>query len=79
MPDDIYFKYFNQYDRLKKDSLDLLICDEAHRIRGDIDVRTKMLQIEQIINAAKVTVFFIDDNQHIRPNEIGSSKVFYKS
>ena len=74
MPDDIYFKYFNQYDRLKKDSLDLLICDEAHRIRGDIDVRTKMLQIEQIINAAKVTVFFIDDNQHIRPNEIGSSK-----
>ena len=74
MPDDIYFKYFNQYDKLKKDSLDLLICDEAHRIRGDIDARTKMLQIEQIINAAKVTVFFIDDNQHIRPNEIGSSK-----
>lgn len=74
MPDDIYFKYFNQYARLKKDSLDLLICDESHRIRGDVDVRSKMLQIEQIINAAKVTVFFIDDNQHIRPNEIGSSK-----
>lgn len=74
MPDDIYFKYFNQYDRLPKDSLDLLICDEAHRIRGDVDARTRMLQVEQIINAAKVTVFFIDDNQHIRPNEIGSSQ-----
>lgn len=69
-----YFKYFNQYNNLREDEIDVLICDESHRIRGDRDVRTGLYQIEQIIRASKVSVFFIDNNQHIRANEIGTSQ-----
>lgn len=67
-----YFKYFNQYNDLQEDSIDILICDESHRIRGDRDPRSGLYQIEQLIRASKVSVFFIDNNQHIRSNEIGT-------
>ncbi len=33
----------------------------------------KVFQIEELINVAKVPVFFIDDRQNISPKEIGSS------
>ncbi|AWK52764.1 peptidase S24 [Clostridium beijerinckii] len=69
-----YFKYFNQYNDLEEDSMDILICDESHRIRGDRDGRSGLYQIEQLIRASKVSVFFIDNNQHIRANEIGTSQ-----
>lgn len=69
-----YFKYFNNYNNSETDSIDVLICDEAHRIRGDIDARSGLYQIEQLIRAAKVSVFFIDNNQHIRSNEIGTTQ-----
>ncbi|MDF2882891.1 MAG: peptidase [Clostridiaceae bacterium] len=69
-----YFKYFNNYNNSETDSIDVLICDEAHRIRGDRDARSRLYQIEQLIRAAKVSVFFIDNNQHIRSNEIGTTQ-----
>ncbi|NFL34501.1 DUF2075 domain-containing protein [Clostridium botulinum] len=71
---EFYFKYFNQYNDLQEDSIDVLICDESHRIRGDRDYKSGLYQIEQLIKASKVSVFFIDNNQHIRANEIGTSQ-----
>jgi hypothetical protein len=57
-----------------------MICDEAHRIRETSNNRftprvkkSKKLQIEELFYAAKVTVFFVDDNQIVRPGEIGSA------
>ena len=73
------FKYFNSYLAAEPDTLDVLICDEAHRIRESSNNRfTKKAdrstrpQIEELIDTAKVTVFFIDDLQAVRPFEVGS-------
>lgn len=70
------FKYFNDYVGANDNEIDVLICDEAHRIR---EKSRKMFQpvpdsyqIEEIINASKVSVFLIDDDQIVRPDEIGS-------
>lgn len=75
----VQFKYFNSYGIAEPDSVDVLICDESHRIREyswsmytPKANRTNTPQIEELINAAKVCVFFIDDRQVVRPNEVGS-------
>lgn len=70
------FKYFLSYADAESNAIDILIMDEAHRIREKTILRgrkpTGKKQIEELINAAKVSVFLIDDDQVVRPNEIGS-------
>lgn len=53
---------------------DVLICDEAHRLkkRGAYMYRG-LSQVEDIIRAAKVSVFFVDDHQMVRPDDEGST------
>lgn len=75
----VQFRYFNSYVQADFNEIDVLICDEAHRIRKNSNnqytpaaKRSKLAQIEEILNAAKVSVFFIDDDQIVRPDEIGS-------
>ena len=75
----VQFKYFNSYTGAQPNEVDILICDEAHRIRKTSNsqytpakLRSNIPQIAEIVRAAKVSVFFIDDNQMVRPNEIGS-------
>lgn len=75
----VQFKYFNSYAAAEPNEIDVLICDEAHRIRASSNSmytpkskRSDLPQIEEILKAAKVSVFFIDDDQIVRPNEIGS-------
>lgn len=77
----VQFKYFNSYPDAERDVVDVLIADEAHRIRETSYNRftptlqkSGTAQIEELINAAKVCVFFIDNNQIVRPNEIGSTE-----
>lgn len=52
---------------------DVLVVDEAHRLKrkGAFQYKGEN-QIEDIVNAARVSVFFIDDTQRIRPEDIGS-------
>jgi hypothetical protein len=66
--------------KVKEDQLDLLLIDEAHRIEKNsnhqytrTDDRTDMPQVEQLIRCAKTSVFFIDDKQNVRSQEIGHS------
>lgn len=73
------FKYFNSYSAAEYNSIDVLICDEAHRIRKTSNnmytpaaKRSDLAQIDEIVRSAKVVVFFIDDDQVVRPDEIGS-------
>jgi uncharacterized protein len=73
------FKYFNSYSEAENNTIDILIADEAHRLRVTSNSRftpkRKRLdipQIEELINASKVATFFIDDDQVVRPGEIGS-------
>lgn len=72
-------KYFNSYSEAENNAVDILIADEAHRLRKTSinrftphHKRLDIPQIEELINVSKVAVFFIDDNQIVRPDEIGS-------
>ena len=74
------FKYFNSYSLAEFNEVDVLICDESHRIRETSNSRfsrrerrSSKSQVREILDAAKVAVFFIDDRQIVRPNEIGST------
>jgi DUF2075 family protein len=78
----VLFKYFNNYDKAETNAIDVLIMDEAHRIRPNSfsmytpkASRTERSQIEELVDASKVSVFFIDDLQVVRPNEVGSSSL----
>jgi DUF2075 family protein len=75
-------KYFNSYMSADQHSVDVMVCDEAHRIRKTSnnrftrkDKRSDKTQIEELLHAAKVCVFFIDDRQVVRPDEIGNSQL----
>ncbi len=56
-----------------RNEFDVIVCDEAHRLKkkgafmyqGDS-------QVQDVVNAARVSVFFVDDNQMIRPDDEGS-------
>lgn len=72
--------YFNQFGQAARNEVDVLLCDEAHRIRASSNhrftptsKRSERAQIDELVCAAKVSVFFVDDHQVVRPNEIGSS------
>jgi uncharacterized protein len=80
------FKYFNNYGKASSGEVDVLICDEAHRLRKTSANRftpkarqTGKAQIQELIDAAKVVVFFIDDRQVVRPNEVGSGDLIRKA
>ncbi len=72
------FKYFNQFMDAETNGLDVLILDEAHRIRETsanrytrAQYRTGRLQIDELMGAARVPVFLLDQNQVVRPGEMG--------
>ena len=74
------FKFFNSYRGEEPEALDVLVCDEAHRIRQfshdrftKKSDRTDRPQVDELIDVAKVSVFFIDDLQVVRPGETGSA------
>ncbi|WP_026005203.1 DNA/RNA helicase domain-containing protein [Streptomyces sp. AA1529] len=73
------FKYFNSFMAAEKNSLDVLICDEAHRMREtsanrytSAALRTGKPQVEELIDAARVPVFLLDQHQVVRPGELGT-------
>lgn len=77
----VVFKYFNGFmvHNTEPDALDVLICDEAHRIRKSSNdrftpaaKRSSMSQVEELLRASRVCVFFLDERQGVRPDEIGS-------
>lgn len=73
------FTYTNGYVSAEADSVDVLVTDEAHRIRDvssnrftPATKRSGMKQVEELIRAARVCVFLVDDHQVVRPDELGS-------
>ncbi|MFF8014490.1 DNA/RNA helicase domain-containing protein [Streptomyces sp. NPDC007929] len=73
------FKYFNSFMTAERNSLDVLICDEAHRMRETsanrytpASNRTGRAQIDELIDAARVPVFLLDEHQVVRPGEMGT-------
>ncbi len=73
------FKYFNQFMTAEANGLDVVIMDEAHRIRETsadrytrAELRTGRPQIDELIAAARVPVFLLDEHQVVRPGEMGT-------
>lgn len=73
------FKYFNSFMTAERNGLDVLICDEAHRIRETsanrytrAEQRNGKAQIDELIDAARVPVFLLDQHQVVRPGEMGT-------
>lgn len=73
------FKYFNSFSDADQNGFDVLIADEAHRIRETSNnrftpavKRSDRLQIDELIAAARVPVFLLDENQTVRNGELGS-------
>jgi hypothetical protein len=79
-------KFFNNYGDTARDSIDVLLADEAHRIRSSsmnrftpAARRTERSQIDELVEASKVSVFFIDDHQAVRPGEVGSTALIHEA
>ncbi|MFD8594605.1 DNA/RNA helicase domain-containing protein [Kitasatospora sp. NPDC059646] len=73
------FKYFNSFMTAERNGLDVLLCDEAHRMRQTsanrytpAANRSGKAQIEELIDAARVPVFLLDEHQVVRPGEMGT-------
>jgi len=69
----VLFAGSGQFYDSPADSFDVLVVDEAHRLKGKgAYMYQGVNQIEDIIKASKMNVFFIDDYQRIRPDDIGT-------
>ncbi|HEY2313638.1 MAG TPA: DUF2075 domain-containing protein [Streptosporangiaceae bacterium] len=73
------FKYFNQFVDADRNGLEVLILDEAHRMRETSmsrytprRLRTDRRQVDELIAAARVPVFLLDEHQVVRPGEMGT-------
>jgi hypothetical protein len=73
------FKYFNSFMDADRNGLEVLIADEAHRIRETsanrwtpAHLRTDRPQVDELIAAARVPVFLLDEHQVVRPGEMGA-------
>jgi hypothetical protein len=73
------FRYTNNFMDTERNSLDVLIVDEAHRIRATSTNRFTRAakrdgtpQADELVQAARVPVFLLDEHQVVRPDEIGT-------
>lgn len=68
------FKGSGVYIDSKENEFDVLIVDEAHRLneKSGIFKNKGENQIKEIINASKVSIFFIDEKQKVTIYDIGS-------
>ena len=69
------FKGSASYVETPKNYYDVLVCDEAHRLKNQGHMKRKIEgenQATQIIRASKLSVFFVDDKQVISNKDIGN-------
>lgn len=67
------FKGSSAFYDTTNDEFDVLIVDEAHRLKGAGAYMYKGTnQVDDVIKSSKVSIFFIDDHQIVRPEDIGS-------
>jgi DUF2075 family protein/DNA replication protein DnaC len=61
------------YTESKRDSMDVLIVDEAHRLRMKSGMFKNLgeSQTKEIIHSAKLSVFFIDEAQKVTWSDVG--------
>lgn len=72
------FKSSDSFWNASKNALDCIIVDEAHRLRAKGMMFKGENQIKELINASRVSVFFIDENQRITTKDIGKIDEIHK-
>ncbi|WP_310601863.1 DNA/RNA helicase domain-containing protein, partial [Anaerosporobacter sp.] len=69
------FKGAGSYIDAEGNIVDIIICDEGHRLTAKTQLGPKIAgenQIKEIINASLCSVFFIDESQRVTLNDIGT-------
>ena len=81
------FKYFNSFMDAERNGLDVLILDEAHRIREtSVNRYTRAASCVPVVRrsmnclaTARVPVFLLDQHQVVRPGEMGTARRYRPS
>jgi DUF2075 family protein len=68
------FRGSGSYYDVKPNTFDCLIVDEAHRLKLKSGFMSNLgeNQVKEMINASKISVFFIDEDQIVTTKDIGS-------
>ncbi len=67
------FKGSASFYDTEENEFDVLVVDEAHRLKAKGAFMYKGVnQVLDVIKSAQTSIFFIDDNQAVRPEDIGS-------
>ena len=68
------FRGSGSYYDVKPNTFDCLIVDEAHRLKLKSGFMSNLgeNQVKELINASKISVFFIDEDQIVTTKDIGS-------
>ncbi len=72
------FKSSDSFWNMPANTLDCIIADEAHRLKNKSRIFYGENQVKELINAGRVTVFFIDEDQRITTKDIGSKEEIRK-
>jgi len=74
------FRGSGSYINTKSNTFDCLIVDEAHRLKLKSGYQSNLgeNQVKEIINAAKISVFFIDEDQMVTTSDIGTCEEIRK-
>ena len=74
------FQGSGNFTEEERNKLDCLVIDEAHRLNAKSGMFQNKgeNQIKEIINAAKFSIFFIDENQKVTLKDIGSEDLIRK-
>ncbi|MFJ1866254.1 DUF2075 domain-containing protein [Streptomyces sp. NPDC088097] len=73
------FTSFKSFVTTPDPPLDVLICDEAHRLcersKNKRDARKSGTrpQVDELLDASRLSVFFLDERQSVRPDEVGTA------
>jgi DUF2075 family protein len=68
-------------DDSRHDSMDLVICDEAHRLEKNTDYQgrtSKDPQISEILHLSRVHLFLLDRHQNVKLSEVGTPEQLAK-
>lgn len=67
------FKGSSVFYDASANEFDVLVVDEAHRLKRNGAFMYKgMNQVDDVVKAATTSIFFIDDEQTVRPDDIGT-------
>jgi|SaaInlV_100m_DNA_5_1039725.scaffolds.fasta_scaffold01355_4 uncharacterized protein len=77
---DNLFRGSGAFTETEPDFFDILIVDEAHRLNEKSGLYSNLgeNQVKEIINSAKTSIFFLDEDQRIAINDIGSKDEILK-